>query len=1016
VGQSCRGHEQCEAGQACVNQKCTLMDHVSCETNLNCPEYEQCINGTCVMCASDADCREGFVCNYAGLCLPKDGALLQCTQSSDCSAGEVCYMGDCTPFGSDVMECQTKLHPIANAMCAKQSNVIPGLCLDTKNCNSDTDCHSGYRCYMNNCERVYCQDNSDCSSTEICINGGCYEKCSESYNCLGGSCRDGICELNGECSSDADCSEGTHCYIKEDVDYPYRERESSKRQMGVRIAPSQVFYQSIKESSCVECIDDSHCSGNNHCINHTCKPYECSADSDCGEGKFCKSTHVCATLARMCSSEDSPNNNSDSVEINIDFQLEGTALGANVNESEGSSNNVVECSQNEVCDHGYCYSKMSWPPSCVEDTDCRSMRNGLCNPVKLFTGSVGFKAQYQVSCAIGCTSDAECPSGIMGINNICRNGVCTSGMTHEYCTSDVDCTDGHKCNTLYGECVGSDASVNANNNNVFASAIGGSTVACWRDATCNGLSCLASGQCGCTKDSQCGAGSVCNAEGSCVCKTDAGCGAGYRCFDAMCLCKTDDACGDGKLCKNDGKCVDNTDVSALLEHAAKYENGKGVEQDIVKAISYYEQAVSAGSMAAAIRLGRIYVNGKGVKKDKSKGEAFIKTAVKLNDQIQSRNKKVTEFVKSGNAAADKLLVGLWNNRPKHYIVSDGFAYSSAEDAVALGELYLEGKYVKKDVDKGEQLFSDSLESVTTLANMYYTGDVIPQDLVKARKLYGYANRQTPSENDIEARNARKYSAKTLIYMALNHIGDFEPVEYDESESVNNNERYYDNSNFDEVSLICNAYEYLGNMEKDAAAAYEYVSMCAEGYCHFCENEDELLKMAVDADIEGASCRMDNEGDCRESFWRQMENGNYEGGDSDNTRESDDHYSVVVRADIEDEEDIIAEIEAQKARDLAEAARLASATSAPSGKPTASIVKAALEKANNEAQKCYKGSEDLLLQLSIEPSGSFVVTQVLGGGIAGTPSEKCIISVFNKASVDPFNGNRIQPVKWKFSSK
>ncbi len=475
LGQHCRTHEACEAGQACIQQKCTLMDHVTCTTDLNCPEYEKCFQGVCAMCASDVDCRKGFACNYAGLCLPKDRTLIQCTQSSECSAGEVCFMGDCTPFGSDVMECQTKLHPLADASCAKENHVLSGLCLDLKKCDSDEQCHSGYRCYMKNCERIYCHDNADCGSSEICVDGACYERCVHNLDCFGGRCVDGICELTGECHSDNDCSEGHYCYVKEEIDYPYDERDRDSNKTGMQITPSRVYYSKENQSKCVACLNDSHCTGNDHCIQHECKPYACSKNVDCGEGRFCTSAHVCETLAKPCPSS----------------------------EAEGDLGAEGVCGKQESCEQGYCLQRIGRLPTCAEDRDCRSVGHGVCNPVKMNVGGIGFKTTYQNYCAVGCMVDADCPHGLYGIRNICRNGVCTSGMTHHYCAIDADCSRGMKCNTLYGECVGDEEIEKTRRESGFGTSIGGSTVSCWNDADCHGKRCLASGVCGCIDELPC---------------------------------------------------------------------------------------------------------------------------------------------------------------------------------------------------------------------------------------------------------------------------------------------------------------------------------------------------------------------------------------------------------------------------------------------------------------------------------------------------------------------------------
>lgn len=45
IGAECRAHRECEAGQACIESVCKSMDHLSCRTNLDCPDYERCFDG-----------------------------------------------------------------------------------------------------------------------------------------------------------------------------------------------------------------------------------------------------------------------------------------------------------------------------------------------------------------------------------------------------------------------------------------------------------------------------------------------------------------------------------------------------------------------------------------------------------------------------------------------------------------------------------------------------------------------------------------------------------------------------------------------------------------------------------------------------------------------------------------------------------------------------------------------------------------------------------------------------------
>jgi len=62
-----------------------------CENDEHCKEKgEVCVQGMCQECATDANCKEGFVCD-ANKCVPKP----ECTNDSGCGEGKKCKSGKC---------------------------------------------------------------------------------------------------------------------------------------------------------------------------------------------------------------------------------------------------------------------------------------------------------------------------------------------------------------------------------------------------------------------------------------------------------------------------------------------------------------------------------------------------------------------------------------------------------------------------------------------------------------------------------------------------------------------------------------------------------------------------------------------------------------------------------------------------------------------------------------------------------------------------------------------------------
>ncbi|MFN0061454.1 MAG: OmpA family protein [Myxococcaceae bacterium] len=106
----------------------------SCSSDEQCQERgEVCVNGQCQECATDANCKPGFVCQ-ANQCVPKP----ECAVDQDCPAGRMCQGGRCL-----AAECK------ADADC-KEGKCREGLCVKGA-CNSTADCKSGEECREGMC-------------------------------------------------------------------------------------------------------------------------------------------------------------------------------------------------------------------------------------------------------------------------------------------------------------------------------------------------------------------------------------------------------------------------------------------------------------------------------------------------------------------------------------------------------------------------------------------------------------------------------------------------------------------------------------------------------------------------------------------------------------------------------------------------------------------------------------------------------------------------------------------------
>jgi peptidoglycan-associated lipoprotein len=66
----------------------------SCETSTDCaaqPSFGPiCVDGRCLECVVDGDCKPGFVCRTSR-CVPRP----ECAQNADCPAGRICANERC---------------------------------------------------------------------------------------------------------------------------------------------------------------------------------------------------------------------------------------------------------------------------------------------------------------------------------------------------------------------------------------------------------------------------------------------------------------------------------------------------------------------------------------------------------------------------------------------------------------------------------------------------------------------------------------------------------------------------------------------------------------------------------------------------------------------------------------------------------------------------------------------------------------------------------------------------------
>lgn len=89
-----------------------------CESDDHCKEHnEVCVQGQCQECATDKNCKEGFVCD-ANKCVPKP----ECTGDAACGEGKKCSKGKCTVA-------EVKAECSANDDCPSGQGCTKGKCV-----------------------------------------------------------------------------------------------------------------------------------------------------------------------------------------------------------------------------------------------------------------------------------------------------------------------------------------------------------------------------------------------------------------------------------------------------------------------------------------------------------------------------------------------------------------------------------------------------------------------------------------------------------------------------------------------------------------------------------------------------------------------------------------------------------------------------------------------------------------------------------------------------------------------
>lgn len=115
-------------------------------------------------------------------------------------------------------------------------------------------------------------------------------------------------------------------------------------------------------------------------------------------------------------------------------------------------------------------------------------------------------------------------------------------------------------------------------------------------------------------------------------------------------------------------------VKAMYDVGKLYERGRGVDKDIVKAVSWFQRAATAGNASAQARLGILYFEGRGVEQNYEKALKLLNSAAEKN--IPSALFQLANMYELGTGVSQNLQLAVnW------YKKADQFGYYLAKAKV-----------------------------------------------------------------------------------------------------------------------------------------------------------------------------------------------------------------------------------------------------------------------------------------------------------------------------------------------
>lgn len=444
----------CTASSPCVTTACSKstglcvetprLDGTACSDNTACTKDDSCVGGVCK--GEDLNCDDANACT-GDSCSPSAGCQ-HLALTTPCDDGLACTMGDACTNGACVG--QAKVCTASGSCVTSSCSPISGLCVElpktgTVTCDDNTACTSGDLCVGAACagKTIDCNDNNTCTIDSCDVIAGC------KHEATGGGCSDGDACTTGDACLGGNCV-GTPIDVSKTCD----DNNACTDDTCTKADGCVSLNNSKACDDGVPCTVGDHCgggactSGANTCV--------CATTPDCAayeDGNLCNGTMVCnlgigacvlnpATIVTCSSAANTTCETNACVPASGACELQPIHEGLSCD--DGSA-----CTESDLCISGACKgSAVSCDDSNVCTSDACNLSSG-CTHTSLDSGACDADGN-------ACTTPDTCKNGacIAGAVVVCNdNNPCTldscepaTGLCQAVTVTDgTACDDGDVC-------------------------------------------------------------------------------------------------------------------------------------------------------------------------------------------------------------------------------------------------------------------------------------------------------------------------------------------------------------------------------------------------------------------------------------------------------------------------------------------------------------------------------------------------------------------------------------------